>query len=113
MGGANIDGKYVFAIHKGVGCSDYKIEIKSLESFLAYFKEEEPIEINGYTAQFGENSVKFGCAEIDNSVFNELNSLIHRNEGLNSNRSVESVKIGNGEFSAEIIEKIANRINNG
>lgn len=65
------------------------------------------IEINGYKAEFHEDYVKFGCAEIGVEMFTELNTFLHR-EFLNyGNRQIETVKIGKGEFTVEHIKQIA------
>ena len=64
------------------------------------------IRINGYDAKFNEDSVVFGCARIGKEVFISLYEL-NRLKLHNSNREIESVTIGNGEFSKEVIKEIA------
>lgn len=64
------------------------------------------ISINGYKAEFLDDLVKFGCAEIGKEVFinlNELNKLkLHK-----SNKEIEKVVIGKGTFTKEQIKEIA------
>ena len=61
--------------------------------------------INGYVGEFLEDSVEFGCAKFEKDIFIELNSIIQK-EFLNTNRSIKSVTIGKGEFSATDIQNI-------
>jgi hypothetical protein len=65
------------------------------------------ITINGYKAEFKESLVKFGCAEIDTEIFRILNDAFNVRKNLGGNKSVTSVKIGNGEFTVKQIEEIA------
>jgi len=66
------------------------------------------ITINGYRAEFFKNYVKFGCAEIDKSIFINLYNLIYTgNFNKNSNKLIESVTIGKGIFTKEQIKEIA------
>lgn len=66
------------------------------------------IEVNGYKGEFFTNYVKFGCAQIDKSIFINLNNLSTK-EGFNknSNREIESVTIGKGTFTKDQIKEIA------
>lgn len=61
------------------------------------------IKINSYKAEFFENYVKFGCAEISKEVFIDLHTC---REYKNTNRDVEKVTIGKGEFTKEQIKEI-------
>ena len=62
------------------------------------------ITINGYTGEFFDDYVRFGCAQIDREVFIDLFSC---KEYCNTNRDIESVTIGKGTFSKKQIKEIA------
>jgi hypothetical protein len=67
------------------------------------------IEINGYKAEFKTWGISFnnGCAKISKEVFIQLAKSC--NGAVNDdNRTLESVKIGKGEFSRDQIKEIAN-----
>lgn len=74
---------------------------------------EDTIEVNGYEAEFCDGYVKFGCAEIENSIFIELQKFFDEEnpfcKGI-GNRALTSVKIGEGEFDRETIQKIVDRL---
>ena len=67
-----------------------------------------------YKADFSKvkdkNIVKFGCAEIPKGLFWDLNRVIadYKTAG---NRGIESIQIGKGIFTPEIIGKIVEKIN--
>lgn len=61
------------------------------------------ITINGYKAEFFEDYVKFGCAEINKEVFIDL---VEAKDYSHTNRQIESVTIGRGTFSKEQIKTI-------
>jgi hypothetical protein len=66
------------------------------------------IEINGYKAEFKEWGISFngGCAKISKEVFIQLAKSC--NGAINDdNRTLESVKIGKGEFTRDQIKEIA------
>ena len=65
---------------------------------------------NKYIAKFDnyKKFVTFGCAAIDYHIFIELDKLFNY-DGI-GNRKIETVKIGKGIFTAELIKKIANKI---
>lgn len=108
---------YVAIINK-VGTwypSKYNLPKEIVEQWEPVYESVCPdITINGYKAEFFEDYVKFGCAEINKSVFITLNKL---RQSLNldsaisysthTNRSIESVTIGKGTFTKEQIKEIA------
>ena len=67
------------------------------------------VTINGYEANFEHDGrVKFGCAMIDRDLINDIHSMmIHNYKG---NRTIQSVKIGDGTFSADDIKAITERL---
>lgn len=66
------------------------------------------ITINGYTGEFFDWGVKFGCAEITKEDFDELYTCIENfGEGQRTNKLIQSVTIGKGTFSKEQIKEIA------
>lgn len=74
---------------------------------------EDTIEVNGYKAQFCWGYVKFGCAEIENSIFEELQGFIEAESPQSKgrrNRAVTAFKIGEGLFDIETIKKINERL---
>jgi len=78
-------------------------------------KDEISIEVNGtkYIAKFIEKEqvVNFGCANIAFSIFESAYKFMKTAvDNPANNRYVESVKIGNGVFSFELIKKINNKI---
>ena len=66
--------------------------------------KQSKIIINGYEAEFNDGFVKFGCAEIDFDLFDELDDLIQGH--WKGNRFIESVTIGQGTFTKEDISLI-------
>lgn len=61
------------------------------------------ITINGYKAEFFNNYVKFGCAEINKEMFFDLYAC----RGYpHNNRKIESITIGGGTFTKEQIKAI-------
>lgn len=86
---------------------------------ISYLKlvKEEPItmivEDIAYQAEFKEGFVVFGCATISNHLIQAAHQfLIRYSIGCfkDSNRKVEWVKIGKGEFDLELLEKIVKRL---
>jgi hypothetical protein len=69
------------------------------------------ITINGYKAEFFDSYVKFGCANISNELFIDLYRIIKVNYDTYGKKNVESVTVGTGVFSKEVISQIANYIN--
>lgn len=69
------------------------------------------ITINGYKGEFFDNYVKFGCAKIDRSLFYVLNDDIKRIIPEEGYKSITSVTIGKGTFTANEIEEIAEYYN--
>jgi hypothetical protein len=67
------------------------------------------ITINGYKAEFEDWGLDFnnGCAKIDKTIFINLNNNLNGFIGK-GNKTLSSVKIGNGEFTVKQIEEIAN-----
>lgn len=73
--------------------------------FEPVYKSRPPqIEINGYKGKFFDTHVIFGCASISKEIFENLYTA---REYKNTNRDIESVTIGKGVFSKEVIEQIA------
>jgi hypothetical protein len=69
---------------------------------------KKAITINGYEAEFCDGYVKFGCAKIDSDLIDDMyGMIIHDYKG---NRSIKSVKIGDGIFTTEDIKAIAGRL---
>lgn len=74
--------------------------------FEPVYEEEKPnITINGHKAEFFDDYVKFGCAEIAVDHFKQIWDVMTVNH-INSNRKVDKVTIGKGEFNAEQIKQI-------
>lgn len=81
-----------------------------------YTKYQESIKapyitINGYQAVFKEDYVEFGCAKLSKHFIHELyESLVELNESAkelaNTNRTLNSVKLGVGEFTIGQIKQI-------
>lgn len=73
--------------------------------FEPVYKSRPPqIEINGYKGEFFDSHVIFGCASISKEIFENLYTA---REYKNTNRDIESVTIGKGVFSKEVIKQIA------
>lgn len=72
--------------------------------------EDTPtIEVNGYTAEFHEDYVEFGCARIDKRFFTDMmieEPWDFEGDG-NGNRSMTGIKIGEGVFTVEQVKEIA------
>lgn len=86
-------------------------EIKTYENnlLLEEAKKCRPqIIINGYTGEFFDKYVKFGCAEIDKELFIDLNKIVNINYAIHGTKNVRSVIIGKGIFFREQIMEIAN-----
>jgi hypothetical protein len=69
------------------------------------------ITINGYKAEFKDWGLDFnnGCATSSKDVFISLDNFHGKNSWWSkSNKTLTSVKIGNGEFTVKQIEEIAN-----
>lgn len=92
----------------------------SIASDYIFYKQEilnlvpshPQIEINGYKAEFKDWGLDFnnGCAKIDKQTFIDLDDLI--NEGVKGgNKSITSVRIGNGIFTAFEINQIVKYYN--
>jgi hypothetical protein len=64
------------------------------------------ITINGHRAEFLSDVVKFGYAYIDKNMFIELAKFLAGNSYI-GNKTINSVTIGNGEFTKKQIEEIA------
>lgn len=79
--------------------------------------KEEPITIvvgkETYTAEFSNNNqyVKFGCANISRRQIVNALEFIQKENGIiqESNRKFESIKIGKGEFTIELLTKLNNK----
>jgi hypothetical protein len=65
------------------------------------------ITVNGYTAEFKEDRVKFGCAEIDKNLFIDFIEFAKKGYRNNGNKYITSVTIGSGTFTFGQIEEIA------
>lgn len=65
----------------------------------------EKVKVNGYEAEDCGDYFKFGCAKIDKEQLNAAKYLL-QSIWPNSNKKVESVKIGTGEFTLEILKKL-------
>lgn len=63
------------------------------------------ITINGYTGEFFDTHVKFGCAEISKQLFLELYAV--KDSTWTNGREIESITIGKGTFSKAQIKEIA------
>lgn len=66
------------------------------------------ITINDYKAEFFDDYVKFGCAEINKEVFIDL---VEAKDYSHTNRQIESVTIGKGTFTKEQIKAIVEYYN--
>lgn len=72
-------------------------------------KAEDPIEVNGHNGKDKGTHWEFGCAKISKDDLRVAkNFLASRPKGniAGSNRRINSVKIGDGEFTLEILEKM-------
>jgi hypothetical protein len=76
--------------------------LKSLE----LLSSTPQITINGYKAEFLEDRVRFGCAEIDKDLFSFISN--GAKDPWSGNRGIKYVTIGSGTFTIEQIEEIAN-----
>lgn len=70
---------------------------------------EPEIVVNGYEATFCDGYVQFGCAEIPNYLFKELNGIAN-SKYMQGNRTLQAIKIGDGLFTIDQIKQIAERI---
>lgn len=74
--------------------------------------------INGYKAEFFDTYVKFGCAEFDKYEFVLAQQFINKVKdskeyaSSKTNREVQSVTIGAGRFSKEVIKQIVDYYKN-
>jgi hypothetical protein len=69
----------------------------------------EKIKVNGFDAEDMGEYYKFGCAQIQKSQLKRAKEfLIETNKGLSGycNRKTESVKIGQGDFTLDILNKL-------
>jgi hypothetical protein len=68
----------------------------------------EDVKINGYSAKKTSYGYDFGCAKIDNSILQSARKFLKANENnyANGDRKIESVKIGAGEFTLDILNKL-------
>ena len=87
-------------------CVEYLKSITKEEYQKAFIPQ---ITINDYKAEFFDDYVQFGCAKISKHVFKELAEM---DNYKNSNTEIESVTIGKGVFSKEVIKEIADYYNN-
>lgn len=75
-----------------------------VETWEPVYKDATPeITIKGYKAEFKEDVVKFGCAEIGYKLFDYLDKI----PKVTGNRSLSVVRIGDGYFTREHIQQIA------
>lgn len=87
----------------------HKVEVRHATPEEIKAAQTPQIEINGYKAEFFDTYVVFGCAQISKHVFIEL---ANTDKYLASNREIESVTIGKGVFSMDVIKEIADYYNN-
>lgn len=78
---------------------------ESLQTWADIIKPCPSIKVNGYQGEFLQVSIKFGCAQIGYDTFIALNDCITNDKS--GNRSIKSVKIGAGDFTADDIKTIA------
>lgn len=73
-----------------------------------YANKTPQIEINGYTAKFFDNYVKFGCAKIGKEFILKIYDIFSNEYWEKSGyKNIESVTIGKGTFTKEQIKEIA------
>lgn len=86
-----------------------------INRFLELVKEEPiTITVNGtiYTAEIIGNLAKFGCAEITRKqIEKSLELLSNTTLSISGNRKIESVQIGKGIFTKELLEKLVKKFN--
>jgi len=66
--------------------------------------------INGYTGEFFDTHVEFGCAQISKEIIYSIRKLMNESDD-NSNRYVNSVTYGSGTFTKTDIEKMVEYYN--
>jgi hypothetical protein len=72
------------------------------------FEIQKEVEVNGYIAEDMGNYYKFGCAEISYKQLQRAKKFLEECSGTwsNSNRDVKSVRIGDGEFTLELLNQL-------
>ena len=101
------NGKFcVTACGNIINTDDTHVYDKTINKWAEFKLIPPEIFINGHKGEFFPDYVKFGCAQIDRDLFDELviNGCLDTRK--NSNRSIESITIGNGIFSKSQIEQI-------
>jgi len=86
-----------------LGSSDYVYRQGVWAEILPAYPQ---IIINGYDGVFLDDRVRFGCAEISATMFENLYD-VNRLDYVGNKTEFKSVKIGAGEFTAEQIKEIA------
>lgn len=79
------------------------------DGIVEHIKEPwEDVKVNGYPAKKSSYGYDFGCANIDNSVLQSARKFLEDNKSncAKGNRSIQSVKIGEGEFTLDILNKL-------
>jgi len=72
-------------------------------------KELPKIVINGYSAEFSDNFIKFGCAKIERSIIIAIYQLMSLQEGdTYQYKGITNITFGNGTFTIDQVKEIAN-----